>query len=126
MTLSVVTLLVRDQDEALLFFTSTLGFIVREDVQADKQSPRWLVVAAAEQDTTGILLQLAERQNWHVVGKQAGEGVLMILETSNFDEKQQFMLDHGVYFEQVRTEVYGKVAVFRDLCGNRWDLIQRF
>lgn len=125
--LSAFTLLVKDYDSAISFFVDKLGFVVREDVLLPDSEQRWLVVASSDNDGVGIILSLAQSHDAHLVGKQAGSSVLMILETDNFDQRYQQMIDCGVEFEEApRTETYGKVVIFKDLYGNKWDLIQRF
>lgn len=123
MNLSGITLMVEDQTKAMDFFVETLGFQVRADVTFDNGF-RWLTVVPDEAAQTAIILSLANQQDQALVGKQAGSGVLVVLQTSDFDSKHADMLAKGVVFdESPRIEVYGKVAIFRDLYGNRWDLL---
>ena len=76
--------------------------------------------------STGLILTKALPQDLHLVGKQAGSSVFMILETDDFDQSYQSMCQQGVIFEESpRVETYGKVVIFSDLYGNKWDLIQK-
>jgi len=125
MNLSGISLLVDDQEKAKAFFVDKLGFCVKEDIS--ETDHRWLLIAASELDSVGVILTLASSEQKALVGKQAVEGVLMVLQTQHFDEKYQQMIENGIEFcETPRTEPYGKVAIFKDVCGNQWDLIQRF
>ncbi|GGN26381.1 hypothetical protein GCM10011609_81260 [Lentzea pudingi] len=117
-----MTLVVRDYDEAIRFYVDGLGFTLVEDVpQGDK---RWVVVSAGE-GTSLLLAQADTGQQQARVGDQTGGRVGFFLNTDDFDRDHARMTEFGVYFrEQPRDEVYGRVAVFEDLYGNRWDLIQ--
>lgn len=119
-----VTLLVRDYDEAIEWFTMALGFQVRADEQrADDR--RWVVVAGEE--GAGLLLARASRPAERTqIGRQAGGRVGFFLHTEDFDRDYARMRDAGVEFlERPRKEPYGTVVKFRDLYGNKWDLISR-
>ena len=120
--LGPTAILVSDYDEAIDWYTRVLGLrLVEDDDQGHK---RWVVVEA---DGGGSLV-LARAKNDSEkarVGDQHGGRIGFFLEVDNFDEAQARMLAHGVEFEEPpRLEPYGKVAVFRDLYGNRWDLIE--
>lgn len=125
MQIGKLTLLVRDYDEAIAWFTRCLGFELAEDV--DLGSPkRWVVVRAPGQSGGALLLARAvgAEQN-AAVGGQAGGRVFLFLETDNFDATYARMRTEGVTFRETpRNEPYGKVAVFEDLYGNPWDLIE--
>jgi catechol 2,3-dioxygenase-like lactoylglutathione lyase family enzyme len=116
---------VRDYDEALSFFVTQLGFELRSDValSADK---RWVVVAPVG-GTSGLLLaKAADDEQRAAVGKQGAGRVFLFLETDDFARDHAALLVRGVHFiEEPRCEDYGTVAVFEDLYGNRWDLIQK-
>ena len=117
------SLLVRDYDEAIDWYTRVLGFrLVVDENQGHK---RWVVV---EGDSGGSLV-LARAKNAREearIGDQHGGRVGFFLEVEAFDDTHQRMLGLGVAFEEApRHEPYGKVAVFRDLYGNRWDLVER-
>jgi catechol 2,3-dioxygenase-like lactoylglutathione lyase family enzyme len=123
--LGTVALVVRDYDEALRWFVDVLGFVCIEDRRMGPEK-RWLVVAPANDAETGLLLARAvgARQEGRV-GDQTGGRVFLFLHTDDFDRDYALYRARGVRFmETPRTEPYGKVAVFEDLYGNRWDLLQ--
>ena len=125
-SIPLVTLVTRDYDEAISFFTIALRFHLIEDTPLDN-GKRWVVVAPQENDCAAILLAKAATpdQSNHI-GNQTGDRVSFFLDTSDFWSDYHHMAAHGVTFaEQPREEPYGTVAVFRDLYGNKWDLIQR-
>ena len=125
MQIGKLTLLVRDYDEAIAWYTRCLGFELVEDVQLGGPK-RWVVVKAPGQSGGALLLARAvgEEQNASV-GRQAGGRVFLFLETDDFDETYAKMQAEGVPFREApRSEPYGKVAVFEDLYGNAWDLIE--
>lgn len=123
--LGLVSLVVRDYDEAVAFYTGVLGFTLVEDTQRDDGS-RWVVVSPGDPDGTALLLAEARSpEQSAVIGNQAGTRVGWFLTTDDFASDHARMLASGVEFEEApRHEPYGTVAVFRDLYGNRWDLIQ--
>lgn len=124
--LSLVALLVRDYDEAIGFYVDRLGFTLIEDTPMG-EGKRWVVVRPPGAIETGILLALAvgERQA-AAVGEQGGGRVMLFLHTDDFDRDHAAFAARGVRFlEAPRREAYGSVAVFEDLYGNRWDLLQR-
>jgi catechol 2,3-dioxygenase-like lactoylglutathione lyase family enzyme len=120
-----VTLLVRNYDEALAFFIHALGFRVIEDTPLSA-TKRWLLVAPTDSRSTNLLLAEADTpQQLQTIGKQAGDRVFLFLFTDNFARDHQLMKSHNVKFlESPRHEPYGTVAVFEDLYGNKWDLLQ--
>ena len=125
-SLSLVTLAVRDYDEAVDFFVEALGFVVAEDT-ALGDGKRWVVVRPAGPMTgAGLLLARAEGAAQVArIGDQLGGRVGFFLETSDFAGDHARMLAAGVRFlEEPREEAYAVVAVFLDLYGNRWDLLQ--
>lgn len=123
--LGAVTLLVRDYDEALDYYARILGFKVVEDVLLDDDK-RWLMLAPPGAAETRLLLAKASTPEQVArVGDQAGGRVSMFLHTDDFWCDYQAMRGRGVRFlEEPRVEAYGTVAVFADLYGNRWDLIE--
>lgn len=124
--LSLIALLVRDYDEARDFYVDRLGFSLVEDTPMG-EGKRWLVVRPPGAIETGILLARAagERQA-AAVGEQGGGRVMLFLHTDDFDRDHAAFTARGVRFlEAPRREPYGSVAVFEDLYGNRWDLLQR-
>jgi catechol 2,3-dioxygenase-like lactoylglutathione lyase family enzyme len=120
--MGLVTLVVRDYDEAIRFYVEGLGFTLVEDTpQGDK---RWVVVSAGG-GASLLLAQAAGDAESARVGNQTGGRVGFFLNTDDFDRDHARMTAFGVRFlETPREEVYGKVAVFEDLYGNRWDLLQ--
>lgn len=122
--LSLTALLVRDYDEAIDFYTNKLGFELREDTPLSDQK-RWVVVAPPG-SAAGLLLARAVNDRQRAsIGAQGGGRVFLFLETDDFARDHARYVANGVRFlEQPRTEVYGTVAVFEDLYGNRWDLIE--
>lgn len=125
--LELVALVVREYDPAIDFFVNVLGFELVEDVPSltnDGRSKRWVVVRP-EGGTTGILLARADGDRQvEVVGKQFAGRVGFFLRVDDFKAAYQRMVDAGVVFVSApRVEPYGRVAVFLDLEGNRWDLL---
>ena len=129
MRLERITVVVDDYDEAIEFFTSVLGFDLVEDSPSltnDGRPKRWVVVRPPGAET-GILLARADGQDQAaVVGNQVAGRVGFFLQVDDFDAAYQRMTAAGVEFVTApRTEPYGRVAVFRDIAGNRWDLLGR-
>ena len=124
-SLATVTLLVRDYDEALAFFTEALGFRVAEDT-ALGGGKRWVVVAPPASRGASLLLARAPMpEQLKSVGNQAGGRVFLFLHTDDFWRDYRLMQAANVKFlEAPRQESYGTVAVFEDLYGNKWDLLQ--
>ncbi|WP_069963537.1 VOC family protein [Lacunisphaera limnophila] len=123
--LGALTLLVRDYDEAIAFFTTKLGFVLQEDT-ALAPDKRWVRVAPRGGDGTGLVLaRAATPAQAELIGAQGGGRVWLFLETDDFTRDHGAMRAAGVVFdEEPRHEAYGTVAVFRDLYGNKWDLLQ--
>lgn len=123
--LGLVTLVVRDYDEAIDFYVRALGFELREDTPLG-EGKRWVVVVPPGARETGLLLARADGPAQEArVGDQTGGRVALFLNTDDFARDHARMLANGVVFdEEPRQEPYGTVAVFRDLHGNAWDLIQ--
>jgi catechol 2,3-dioxygenase-like lactoylglutathione lyase family enzyme len=124
-SLAHVTFLVRDYDEALAFFTESLGFRLVEDSPLPGNK-RWiLVVPPGSHGTTLLLARAATPEQLEQVGKQAAGRVFLFLQTDDFWRDYRLMLAANVKFlESPRHESYGIVAVFEDLYGNKWDLLQ--
>ncbi len=124
-TLGHVALVVRDYDEALAFFTGTLRFTVVEDTRlsADK---RWVLVAPpGSQGTTLLLARAANPEQTSRIGNQTGGRVFLFLHTDDFWRDYREMTARKVRFiREPIEEEYGTVAVFEDLYGNLWDLLQ--
>ncbi|HEV2559957.1 MAG TPA: VOC family protein [Microvirga sp.] len=124
-SIATVTFLVRDYDEAICWFTGALNFrLISDAPQGDGK--RWVLVAPAGVGTTRLLLaKAADRAQEALVGRQAAGRVFLFLETDDFERDHANMRAKGVTFrEGPRVEPYGTVAVFEDLYGNPWDLIQ--
>ncbi len=119
-----INYLVHDVDEALAYFAGGLGFDVLED--DDSSGRRRVVVAPPESSGAALVLKLAETDEQRAaVGRQGGGVVLFFLETDDFERDHVRMRKAKITFrEQPRREAYGTVAVFEDLYGNAWDLIQ--
>jgi catechol 2,3-dioxygenase-like lactoylglutathione lyase family enzyme len=123
-TLGAVTLVVRDYDEAIAFFVDRLGFVQVEDTPLEG-GKRWVVVRPAGGGASLLLARAAADEQAAQVGRQAGGRVAFFLHTDDFWRDHRAFTSRGVRFlEAPRAEAYGTVAVFADLYGNRWDLIQ--
>lgn len=121
-----VALVVRDYDEALGFYVGTLGFELIEDTYIASQNKRWVLVAPPGSAQTRLLLARAvgEEQSSRI-GNQTGGRVFLFLHTDDFWRDYHAYRDKGVKFvRDPKVEPYGTVAVFEDLYGNRWDLLQ--
>ncbi|MGR6330697.1 VOC family protein [Sphingomonas sp. XXL09] len=120
----MTALLVRDYDEAISFFVDSLGFVLREDT-ALAAGKRWVVVAPPAAAHALLLARAVGDRQRAAVGDQSGGRVFLFLETDDFARDHRAFTDRGVRFvEPPRHEPYGIVAVFEDLYGNRWDLIE--
>jgi len=124
--IGLITLVVKDYDEAIAFYVQKLGFTLREDTALSAEK-RWVVVSPAGDAETAILLARAARPHQaRAVGDPTGGRVFLFLETDDFWRDFAALSERGVHFvESPRVEPYGVVAVFEDLYGNRWDLIQK-
>jgi len=122
-----VALVVRDYDEAIEFFTKTLNFDLVADEYQPEQDKRWVVVAPPGSTGASVLLARASNdKQTQFIGDQAGGRVFLFLETDDFERDYKDMQAKGVKFVRPpKTAAYGTVAVFEDLYGNRWDLIER-
>ncbi|SMD11343.1 VOC family protein [Kibdelosporangium aridum] len=123
--LGLTAIVVRDYDEAIAFYVDSLGFELREDTRLDERK-RWVVVAPPGSTESAILLaKAASDEQAARVGDQTGGRVGFFLNTDDFARDHARMVQAGVTFiREPRHEPYGTVAVFVDLYGNRWDLIQ--
>ncbi len=123
--IATVALVVRDYDEALDWYLRVLGFVCLEDTELGG-GKRWVVVAPAGGRGARLLLARATSpEQLARIGDQTGGRVVLFLETDDFARDFKAMTERGVAFtEAPREEAYGTVAVFADLYGNRWDLIQ--
>jgi catechol 2,3-dioxygenase-like lactoylglutathione lyase family enzyme len=122
--LGLVTLVVGDYDEALSFFVERLGFELVDDTPLG-EGKRWVVVGPPGGGTALLLARAANPSQRAAIGSQTGGRVAFFLEAGDFAADHARLLAAGVRFvEEPRHEPYGTVAVFEDLYGNRWDLVQ--
>ena len=123
-SIATVALVVRDYDEAIAWFSRCLGFEPVED--RPQGAKRWVTMRPpGGRGAVLLLAQAAGAKQEHAVGNQTGGRVFLFLETDDFDRDYDRMTQEGVRFaEAPRRERYGKVVVFEDLYGNRWDLIE--
>jgi catechol 2,3-dioxygenase-like lactoylglutathione lyase family enzyme len=127
MGLELVSVIVRDYDEAIAFFVDALGFFVAEDspsLDGDGQPKRWVVVKSPGSSSGILLAQARGDEQVALIGRQFAGRVGLFLRVDDFDEAFARMSSYGVEFLTApRAEPYGRVAVFMDLCGNKWDLL---
>ena len=127
MRISLVTVVVPDYDDAIDFYVRCLGFALKEDspsLTGDGRPKRWVVVAPDGEGTALLLAQAEGDSQGAAVGRQTGGRVGFFLHVDDFDAHFRRFTDNGVRFlEGPRDEVYGRVAVFVDHIGNRWDLL---
>ncbi len=123
--IGAVAILVRDYDEAIAFYRDALGFVLVEDTPLG-DTKRWVRVAPRAEGATAILLAKAVGEAQEArVGDQGGGRVMFFLETDDFARDQAAMQRRGVRFREApRRESYGTVAVFEDLYGTLWDLVE--
>ena len=123
-----VALVVRDYDEAIDFYVGTLGFTLIADDYQPAQDKRWVLVAPPGNlpgGATILLARAATAEQAEFIGNQSGGRVFLFLETDDFARDYQRLLDKGVRIEREPMEAdYGTVAVFLDVYGNKWDLIE--
>ena len=121
-----VALVVRDYDEAIEFFTNKLRFSLLEDTYQPEQDKRWVVVSPpGSVGTTLLLAKAATAEQEAFVGNQSGGRVFLFLNTDDFWRDYDDMVANGIKFvREPQAAEYGIVAVFEDLYGNRWDLLQ--
>jgi len=127
MHVGLATIVVSDYDEAIAFFVDALGFELVEDSHAETTAgvaKRWVVVKPPRAET-GLLLAAADgAPQEQIVGNQTGGRVGFFLHVDDFGAAYDRMVENGVEFlEEPRTESYGTVVVFRDIAGNKWDLL---
>lgn len=127
MNIDLVSLLVDDYDEAIAYFVEALDFTLVEDspsVDAEGVVKRWVVVRPGAASTGLLLAEARGPEQERLVGRQFGGRVGLFLHVDDVDVAAQRMTQHGVHFlEAPREEPYGKVVVFEDRWGNRWDLL---
>jgi catechol 2,3-dioxygenase-like lactoylglutathione lyase family enzyme len=125
-TLGGVTLVVDDYDKAIQYFCGALGFSLTEDTPMGN-GKRWVVISPSSSDGASLLIAKATTDAQSAsIGNQTGGRVGFFLYTDSFDEDFTRMQEQGVEFiEDPRIESYGKVVVFKDIFGNKWDFIGR-
>ena len=125
-TIVHIALVVKDYDEAIAFYTEKLHFTLIEDTYQPLQDKRWVVVSPPGSNGTTILLAKASKQRQEAfIGNQAGGRVFLFLGTDDFWRDYEDMKNNGITFiREPKNADYGTVAVFEDLYGNLWDLVQ--
>lgn len=121
-----IALVVKDYDEAIDFYTKKLHFELIEDTYQPEQDKRWVVISPRGSSGTSILLAKASKKEQEpFIGNQSGGRVFLFLATDDFWRDYNEMKNIGIEFaREPKEEEYGKVAVFKDLYGNLWDLIE--
>jgi len=121
-----IALVVKDYDEAIAFYTEKLHFTLVEDIYQPEQDKRWVVVSPPGSNGTTLLLARASKpEQQSFIGNQTGGRVFLFLNTDNFWRDYNEMISKGIKFiREPKEESYGLVAVFEDLYGNLWDLLQ--
>lgn len=121
-----LALVVRDYDQAIDFYTRKLHFTLVEDTYLPQQDKRWVVIAPPGSNSATILLaQASTPEQESYIGNQAGGRVFLFLATDDFWRDYRDMTQQGIHFVRApKEETYGTVAVFEDLYGKQWDLIQ--
>jgi catechol 2,3-dioxygenase-like lactoylglutathione lyase family enzyme len=124
--LGLVSVVVRDYDEAIGFYVGVLGFDLIEDSPVPEQGKRWVVVRPPGAGYGGVLLaRAANQEQASIVGNQTGGRVFLFLYTDDFDRDFEAYQNKGVVFVRPPQQMpYGTVAVFKDIYGNLWDLLQ--
>lgn len=124
-TLAHVALVVRDYDEAIDFYVNTLGFDLVEDSHQPEQDKRWVVVRPSGGGTSILLARASNDRQATFVGDQAGGRVFLFLQTDDIlRDHAEYQAKGVVFVREPIEQPYGTVAVFEDLYGTRWDLIQ--
>jgi catechol 2,3-dioxygenase-like lactoylglutathione lyase family enzyme len=125
-SIGLTALLVRDYDETLEFYVGILGFTVVEDTFIAAQNKRWVIIAPAGSSESALLLaRAANPEQAARIGNQTGGRVFLFLHTDDFWRDYTAYKARGVVFvRDPKAESYGMVAVFKDLYGNLWDLLQ--
>ena len=121
-----IALVVKDYDEAIEFYTKKLHFTLIEDTYQPEQDKRWVVVSPPSSSGTTILLARASKpEQLSFIGNQAGGRVFLFIGTDDFWRDYNEMITKGIEFvREPKEQSYGTVAVFKDLYGNLWDLVQ--
>jgi catechol 2,3-dioxygenase-like lactoylglutathione lyase family enzyme len=122
--LAHIAILVSDYDEAIQFYTEKLGFILVEDTVLS-ETKRWVIVSPPNSTCSLLIAKAANEEQRSRIGNQTGGRVFLFLYTDNFQRDYNSYLGKGIEFvREPVEESWGTVAVFKDLCGNLWDLIQ--
>ncbi|MCT4565253.1 MAG: VOC family protein [Maledivibacter sp.] len=121
-----IALVVKDYDEAIEFYTKKLNFTLIEDTYQPEQDKRWVVVSPPGSTGTTLLLARASKSEQEsFIGNQTGGRVFLFLNSDDFWRDYNDMIEKGIEFvREPKKESYGMVAVFKDLYGNLWDLLQ--
>ncbi|MBO1903608.1 VOC family protein [Microvirga sp. 3-52] len=121
-----IAIVVRDYDEAIAFYVGKLGFELVEDTYQPEQDKRWVVVRPRGSGSTSLLLARASSSHQEAfIGNQAGGRVFLFLRTDDFRRDHAAMIEAGITFiREPKQASYGMVAVFEDVYGNLWDLVQ--
>ena len=121
-----IALVVRDYDEAIAFYTQKLNFKLLEDTYQPEQDKRWVVVAPPNSNGVTLLLAKASKPEQEAfIGDQTGGRVFLFLNTDDFWRDYEDMIAKGIKFiREPKKQEYGTVAVFEDLYGNLWDLLE--
>jgi len=126
--LAHIALVIRDYDEAIAWYTAKLGFVLVQDTYQPEQDKRWVTIrppGASEGATTILLARASTPEQAEFIGNQAGGRVFLFLATDDFRRDYAAMVEKGVVFiREPAEQPYGTVAVFADLYGNLWDLVQ--
>ncbi len=121
-----IALVVRGYDEAIDFYVNTLGFSLIEDRFVPEQNKRWVLVAPPGSETSLLLARATNAEQAQFIGNQSGGRVFLFLHTDDFWRDFKLYSARGVEFARAPVkESYGTVAVFKDLYGNFWDLLER-
>ncbi|CAN7219921.1 VOC family protein [Pararhizobium sp. LjRoot238] len=125
-SIALIAIVVRDYDEAIDFYVNKLGFSLVEDTYQPEQDKRWVVVRPPGSGSTSLLLARASSDHQETsIGNQAGGRVFLFLQTDDFWRDHAAMVNAGIRFtREPKQAPYGIVAVFEDLYGNLWDLVQ--
>ncbi len=123
--IALITLVVKDYDEAIQFYTGKLSFTITEDTKLN-DSKRWVIITPPNSNGCSLLLaKAANDEQQSRIGNQTGGRVFLFLYTNNFERDYNSMLKKNIVFvRSPDNEPYGTVAVFKDLYGNLWDLIE--
>lgn len=121
-----ISILIKDYDEAIEFYTRKLNFDLIEDSRLS-QSKRWVLVKPKGKGKCSLLLaKAADEEQKKFIGNQSGGRVFLFLHTDDFDRDYANLMDKNIEIvREPSDEIYGKVAVFMDLYGNKWDLVER-